>query len=84
MTRKVVTSHGGISVGDIVRVRHPENLLASIAVKVKDRDATVEHIWIPDGWTEARVRVRFHKRNGRGKEFHEFFRPHHLVRKDTP
>jgi hypothetical protein len=59
-------------VGDIVQVFRPEMFISSFGKKVADRDAVV--LWIgPDkhGQFKGSVKVRFLKRNGRGKEFEE-------------
>ncbi len=58
--------------GDVVRVRNPEHFVVEFARKVKDRDASV--VWVgptPTGMFKGQARVRFLKRNGRGKEFEE-------------
>lgn len=67
--------------GDIVRVKDPEGFISSFAKKVKDRDAQV--LWVgptPDGGFRNRAKVRFLKRNGRGKEFEEVLMISSLVR----
>lgn len=62
-------------VGDIVRVMRPDQYNVTFARKVRDRDAVIERIFTPQGGTTTRVRVRFLKRNGRGKEFIETMLP---------
>lgn len=66
--------------GDVVRVRDPNDYLAAFAKKVTDRDAVVE--WVgPDahGQFKGRAKVKFLKRNGRGKEFTEILRADDLI-----
>jgi len=61
-----------LQVGDIVRVSRPDRYTVTFANKVKDRDAVVlevgpNHLKMFAG----KARLRFLKRNGRGKEFIE-------------
>lgn len=73
----------GVQPGDIVRVRHPEHYIVEFARKVKDRDALV--LWVgptPTGMFKGQAKVRFLKRNGRGKEFEEVMAVRDLVRAD--
>ncbi len=67
--------------GDIVRVKDPNHYIRSFAAKIKDRDALV--LWVgptPNGMFKRRVKVRFLKRNGRGKEFEELMHLDDLCR----
>lgn len=61
-----------LQVGDIVRVKNPDDFISTFARKITDRDAVV--IWVgPDslGMNKGIAGVIFQKRNGRGKEFRE-------------
>lgn len=62
-----------IKVGDTVRVKDPSHYLSAFAKKVTDRDGVIEEVG-PDkhGYRAGYVKVRFLKRNGRGKEFTEW------------
>lgn len=65
--------------GMVVRVADPESFQAEFSKKIANRDAVV--IWVgPDkfGQFNHRVKVRFQKRNGRGKEFDEIIHERHL------
>ena len=73
-----------IKKGDIVRVRDPNQFISQFAKKVTDRDAVVE--WVgPDahGQFDGRAKVRFLKRNGRGKEFTEVMSMRYLIAAPT-
>lgn len=70
----VLMSEAPFKVGDVVRVRDPDGFVSAVADKIRDRDATVEDVYVPMGSTSWHAIVRFHKRNGRGKEFTENFR----------
>jgi hypothetical protein len=68
--------------GDAVRVR-PDLLprfTVSVANKVRDRSGVVEGFFIPLGSRMKYARVRFGKRNGRGKEFVDVWRADDLER----
>jgi hypothetical protein len=68
--------------GDAVRVR-PDLLprfIVSVANKVRDRSGVVEGIFTPLGSRMKYARVRFGKRNGRGKEFVDVWRADDLER----
>ena len=67
------------SVGDIVRVKQWNRYIVSFAKKIADRDAVVVSCSIPLGCGAFVARVRFLKRNGRGKEFEERFRVSELI-----
>lgn len=72
-----------IKVGDVVRVKEPDEFLAAFAAKIKDRDAQV--LWVgPDkhGQFKGKCGLLFKKRNGRGKEFKEIMHTRHLIKKD--
>lgn len=72
-------------VGDVVRVKDPDQYISSFGKKIKDRDAIVLSVFTPAGSAIQRCRVEFQKRNGRGKEFIEIFRCHDLLKKEiTP
>ena len=61
-----------VTAGEIVRVKDPARYIVSFAQKIKDRDALV--LWVgptANGMFKGRAKVRFLKRNGRGKEFEE-------------
>lgn len=76
------TSPAAFKSGDIVRVRRPDQFIKVFAEKIKDRDAQV--LWsgpLPDGQFKGRTKVRFLKRNGRGKEFEEVMATNDLVMK---
>lgn len=60
-------------VGMVVRVKDPEVYTREFAKKIADRDAVVEKIG------SRSVLVKFLKRNGRGKEFHEWMHERNLV-----
>lgn len=62
------------SIGDTVRVRRWDRYVVWFAKKIADRDAVVVQCWTPIGCSIAVARVRFQRRNGRGKEFEEIFR----------
>jgi hypothetical protein len=68
-----------IQVGDTVRVLDPDGFIAAFASKVRDRDGVVESVFTRQGGSSLSVRVRFLKRNGRGKEFTHILRPMDLV-----
>ena len=55
--------------GDTVRVRNPDNFLSLVVRKLTDRDAIVLWVGPHNGGFHNRAKVRFAKRNGRGKEF---------------
>lgn len=67
------------AIGQDVKVIEPKRYIAAFALKVKDRRAIVEENIREYRWASGsneksflgRVRVRFEKRNGRGKEFTE-------------
>ena len=66
--------------GDVVRLKDPSRYIVSFATKAADRDAVV--LWVgprANGMFEGRAKVRFLKRNGRGKEFEEVLRTEDLV-----
>lgn len=66
--------------GDIVRLKDPSRYVASFAKKAADRDAVV--LWVgprQHGMFKDKAKVRFLKRNGRGKEFEEVLRKDDLV-----
>lgn len=65
--------------GDLVRVQNPDRFITSLASRIRDRDAVVMSSFTPLGSKRERIRVRFLKRNGRGKEFEEIFYPDHLT-----
>lgn len=70
----------GLVVGDVVRVKSPERYIVSFAKRIRDRDALV--VWVgpnSHGMFLGRAKVRFLKRNGRGKEFEEILRTEDLV-----
>lgn len=74
----------GLKPGDIVRLRDPERFIVSFATKARDRDAEV--LWVgptPNGMFKGRTKVRFLKRNGRGKEFEEVLATSELVLKSS-
>jgi hypothetical protein len=59
-----------IKVGATVRVNNPDDYLSAFAKKITDRDGVVEEVGA--GKHSSRIgyaKVRFLKRNGRGKEF---------------
>lgn len=60
-------------VGMVVRVKDPEVYTREFAKKIADRDAVVAIIG------SRSVLVKFLKRNGRGKEFHERMNVRDLV-----
>ena len=69
-----------IQVGDTVRVKDPDGFNVAFGSKVRDRDGIVEAVYTPPGYgSQVRARVRFLKRNGRGKEFTEKINAHYLV-----
>jgi hypothetical protein len=69
-----------IKVGDIVRVKEPDRFKVAFSTRIKDRDGVVESVFTPLGWgAQVRARVRFLKRNGRGKEFIETININDLV-----
>jgi hypothetical protein len=58
--------------GDVVRVKKPDVFLVAFAAKIANRDAVVQ--WVgptANGMFKGRAKVKFLKRNGRGKEFEE-------------
>jgi hypothetical protein len=57
------------SVGDCVRVKDPRGWIARLRRQLADRDGVVLLKWRPTGTCYERVKVRFGRRNGRGKEF---------------
>ena len=66
--------------GDVVRLKDPSRYLVSFAKMAADRDAVV--LWVgPRAHDMFRdhAKVRFLKRNGRGKEFEEVLRKEDLV-----
>lgn len=66
--------------GDIVRLKDPSRYIVSFAKKAADRDALV--LWVgprAHGMFKDHAKVRFLKRNGRGKEFEETIRKADLV-----
>lgn len=66
--------------GDIVRLKDPSRYLVSFAKMAADRDAVV--LWVgprAHGMFSDKAKVRFLKRNGRGKEFEEVLRKDDLV-----
>lgn len=66
--------------GDIVRLKDPSRYIVSFAKKAADRDAVV--LWVgprAHGMFRDYAKVRFLKRNGRGKEFEETLRKNDLV-----
>ena len=66
--------------GDVVRLKDPSRFIVSFAKKAADRDAVV--LWVgprAHGMFEKHAKVRFLKRNGRGKEFEETIRKDDLV-----
>jgi hypothetical protein len=70
--------------GDIVRLKDPSRFIVSFAKKATDRDAVV--LWVGPlayGMLEKYAKVRFLKRNGRGKEFEETLRKEDLVLKQA-
>jgi len=68
------------SPGETVRVRQWNRYVASFAKKVAERDAVVVQCWkAAIGCSIPIARVRFLKRNGRGKEFEETFRVSELI-----
>jgi hypothetical protein len=70
--------------GDIVRLRDPSRYIVSFAKMAADRDAVV--LWVgPRAHDMFRdhAKVRFLKRNGRGKEFEEVLRKEDLVLKQA-
>ncbi len=60
--------------GDIVRVRDSNKYFVSFGRKVADRDAVVVRCFEVPVRGVKMVRLRFLKRNGRGKEFEETLR----------
>lgn len=61
-----------MKLGDTVRVRDPKGFIASFGKRIADRDAEV--VALGEGWRSGCVKVRFLKRNGRGREFEEWMR----------
>lgn len=59
--------------GDAVQVARPDDYTKAFSSRVRDRAAVVVKVWTPLGGTSPKVRVRFGKRGGRGKEFEEIF-----------
>ena len=70
--------------GDIVRVKDASRFITEFAKKIANRDATVIYVGSAHGALSVRARVRFHKRNGRGKEFEEVLRVSELERTQEP
>lgn len=73
-----------LKAGDIVRVKNPDYYTVDFAKRIIDRDAVV--LWvgpIRNGMFANKARVRFLKRNGRGKEFEEVLHKEDFVLKDT-
>jgi hypothetical protein len=71
--------------GDTVRLKDPSRYLVSFAKKVADRDAVV--LWVgplKHDMFKGQAKVRFLKRNGRGKEFEEVLRVSDLVVQHRP
>jgi hypothetical protein len=70
---------------DIVQIVNPDLFISAFARRVKDRDGVIE--WVgPDrhGQFKDRAKVRFLKRNGRGKEFSEIMSTRDLKLKENP
>ena len=66
--------------GDVVRLKDTSRYIVSFATKAADRHAVV--LWVgprANGMFKGRAKVRFLKRNGRGKEFEEVLRTEDLV-----
>ena len=66
--------------GDVVRLKDPSRYIVSFAKMAANRDAVV--LWVgprAHGIFRDHVKVRFLKRNGRGKEFDEVLRKEELV-----
>jgi hypothetical protein len=56
--------------GMTVRVKDPNSFISEVAKKIADRDGVV--LWVgptPQNMHKGSAKVRFLKRNGRGKEF---------------
>jgi hypothetical protein len=66
--------------GDVVRVRDPAVFDKTFASKVRERDATV--LWVGQqlGSATLSAKLRFHLRNGRGKEFVATLRAEDLLK----
>jgi hypothetical protein len=71
------------SEGDIVRVRNLNKYVVSFARKVADRDAVVIRCFEVAARGFKMVRLRFLKRNGRGKEFEETLRASDVIQWPT-
>ena len=69
------------SEGDIVRVRDWNKYVVSFARKVADRDAVVIRCFEIPARGLKMVRLRFLKRNGRGKEFEETLRASDVIQR---
>jgi len=65
--------------GDTVRVRDPAKFVSSFARRVVDRDAVVLWVGPVNDLFHGRAKVRFLKRDGRGKEFEEIMRVEDLT-----
>lgn len=66
--------------GDLVRLKDPSRYLVSFAKMATDRDAVV--LWVGPRAHDMfydYAKVRFLKRNGRGKDFEEILRKSDLV-----
>jgi len=67
------------AVGDTVRVLRPKDFESWLAKKLTDRVGVVTWVWEWKIVYGNRVRVRFGKRNGRGKEFDHVFHERDLM-----
>jgi hypothetical protein len=76
----------GLLPGDIVRVRDPQQYTTELAKKLENRTGVV--IWVGPtvhDMFKNEARVRFSKRNGRGKEFEMTIAKRELVKvEDLP
>ena len=73
-----------IAEGDIVRVRDPRMYKQEFAAKLKDRTGVV--LWVgprPHDMWRNHACVKFHKRNGRGKEFEMIMEKRELVKAES-
>lgn len=67
-----MAERGELQPNDIVRITNPESFVSDFAKKVRDRDGVV--LWVgplAHGQFANKAKIRFKKRNGRGKEFEE-------------
>ena len=66
--------------GDVVRVRDPSVFDKTFSAKVRERDATVLWVGVLLGCTTPSVKLRFHQRGNRGKEFVSMLRAADVVK----